>query len=230
MPNYNVTILCLANSRKTSGRCVAGREVINGGFGKWVRPVSERENAEISLEDRRYANGQDPSVLDIVTIPMLDPRPRGFQTENHLIDSGYYWKFQRRATWAEALAAVDGQGQPLWDNISSSYNGMHDRVAEAEADPADGSLRLIRVPKLEVRVGIEGAEFGNGKRRVRGLFIHHGTTHLLSITDPQIEAHFLARPNGSTNVEGALLCVSLGEPWQGYAYKLIAAVILPETC
>jgi hypothetical protein len=35
-------IVCLANSRKMSGRCLAGRELINGLPGGWVRPVSAR--------------------------------------------------------------------------------------------------------------------------------------------------------------------------------------------
>lgn len=227
MPNYDSIILCLANSRKMSGRCVAGRELAGNGFGSWIRPVSARENAEISFDDRRYQNGQDPKVLDVILIPMIEARPHGFQTENHLIDADYYWEFQRRATWAEALSAVDGQGRSLWSNDSSGYNGLHDRVAEEEADPADGSLRLIDVPNLEVRVGVEGAAFGNGKRRVRGSFTHCGTQHLLSITDPTMEARFLAQPDGHTHIGRALLCVSLGEPFQGYAYKLIAGVILP---
>jgi hypothetical protein len=210
-----------------SGRCVAGRTIVGNGFGDWVRPVSARENAEISFDDRRYQNGQDPKLLDVISIPMIEPRPHDFQTENHLIDAQYYWEFQRHAAWAEAVAAVDGQGRPLWSNDSSGYNGVHDRVAEEEALPADGSLRLIEVPNLEVRVGVEGAAFGNGKRRVRGLFTHFGAQYLLSITDPTIEARFLAQPDGHANIGRALLCVSLGEPYQGYAYKLIAGVIQP---
>ena len=228
MTNYEKTILCFANSRKTSGRCIAGREIVNGELGAWVRPVSARENAELSEEDRRFENGQDPRVLDIVVITMAEPRPHAFQTENHLIDENYYWKLQGRATWLQARAAVDGGGRPLWSNDSSSYNGERDRVAEAEADPAEGSLRLIEVNDLQVHVAVEGAEFGNAKRKVRGRFTHAGVQHYLSITDPPVERQFLQGQNGVYEVGHALLCISLSEPFNGWAYKLIAAVILPQ--
>ncbi len=168
MPNYEKTILCLANSRKTSGRCVAGREVVNGALRAWVRPVSSLGTAEVSLDDRRYSNGEDPKLLDVIAIQMIEPRPHAFQTENHLIDAKYYWALRRRATWEEALAAVDGQELPLWSNADSSYNGVNDRVHQAQANPAQGSLRLISVSDLQVRVSVEGAAFGNAKRKVRG--------------------------------------------------------------
>jgi hypothetical protein len=143
-PAYTKKILCLANSRKTSGRCIAGREIQGGGYGDWIRPVSARTTAEISLEERRFENGSDPAVLDIITIPMIGPKPHAFQVENHLIDEGYYWSLGRKATWNAALGAVDGTGRPLWSNLSSSYNGQNDGVAEHLALPADGSLRLSR--------------------------------------------------------------------------------------
>ena len=42
-------IVCLANSRKISGRSIAGREwAENRGAGRWIRPVSARENQEVS--------------------------------------------------------------------------------------------------------------------------------------------------------------------------------------
>jgi len=41
-------LVCLANSRKLSGRCVAGRELSGGRPIGWVRPVSARENEEVS--------------------------------------------------------------------------------------------------------------------------------------------------------------------------------------
>ena len=40
-------ILCLANSKKLSGRCVAGREVLDSGPGSWNRPVSARVPSQV---------------------------------------------------------------------------------------------------------------------------------------------------------------------------------------
>lgn len=39
-------VVCLANSRRTGGRCIAGKELINGQFARWVRPVSGWENGD----------------------------------------------------------------------------------------------------------------------------------------------------------------------------------------
>lgn len=227
MSNYSKTILCLANSRKTSGRCIAGRELSNGQLGAWIRPVSARQNAELSEEDRRFENGRDPRVLDIIRIPMIEPKPHAFQIENHLIDAQYYWTFEGRGTWQQALAALDNPIMPLWSNTSSSYSGLHDRVAEANVAMDDGSLRLIRVDDLQVNVAVEGAEFGNGKRKVRGRFTHGEVQYHLSITDPPLERKYLLGANGVFPVGSALLCVSLSEPFNGWTYKLIASVITP---
>ncbi|MER9395608.1 MULTISPECIES: hypothetical protein [unclassified Mesorhizobium] len=222
---YRKVIICLANSRKISGRCVAGKEVNEQGVGGWVRPVSERENGELSEADRRFEDGADPKLLDVISIPMKRPNPHEFQVENHVIDDGYYWKRIRTATADEVAAAIDHVNGPLWDNQSSSYNGQHDRVSEAQANQLGYSLCLIPVDDLQVHIGVEGAEFGNGKRRVRGLFTFNGAQYLLSITDSVVERRYLAGKDGTFDLGAATLSISLGEPWQGYAYKLIAAVL-----
>ena len=224
MSKYSKTILCLANSRKTSGRCVAGREIVNNTLGSWIRPVSARGSGELSELDRRYENGQHPQVLDIIRIPMLASKPHQFQAENHLIDDGYYWTLERQVDWAGVQNALDGPG-PLWTNGDSSYSGVNDRISEVSLGQPQGTLRLIRVTDLSINVVVEGAEFNNGKRKVRGRFTHGGIQHYLSITDPQIERQYLAGANGIFQIGDAILCISLGELYNGYAYKLIASVI-----
>jgi hypothetical protein len=88
--NYSKKIVCLATSRKPGGRCVAGREITPEGYGGWIRPVSARASAEISLKECEYENGEEPDILDIIDIPMIGAVPRVHQTENHMIDSEYY--------------------------------------------------------------------------------------------------------------------------------------------
>lgn len=224
MPDYNKTILCLANSRKTSGRCIAGREVVDNVLGAWIRPVSARASGELSELDRRYENGEHPQVFDIISIPMLDFKPHQFQAENHLINDDCYWTLERQVDWGGVHNALDGPA-PLWANGDSSYSGQNDRVSAANLGHPQGTLRLIKIADLSIHVVVEGAEFNNGKRKVRGRFTHGGVPHYLSITDPQIERQYFAGANGNFQIGEAIICVSLGEIYNDYAYKLIASVI-----
>ena len=83
-------LVCLANSRKLSGRCVAGKELIQGVVGGWIRPVSDRPKEEVSKDERQYEDGSDPRVLDLIDIPLREPRPKSYQSENWLLDPQFY--------------------------------------------------------------------------------------------------------------------------------------------
>lgn len=60
--------------------------------GGWVRPVSARENEEVSEDKRQYGDGSDPGVPDIIDVPVLEAQPGDYQAENWLLDPGSYWE------------------------------------------------------------------------------------------------------------------------------------------
>jgi hypothetical protein len=226
---YTKEIVCLANSRKPpSGRCIAGREVTAAGFGNWIRPVSARSTQEISDKERRYKGSREPSVLDVISIEMTNPLPQRHQQENHLIDADCCWVKKATVGWQDLQPAVEDPAGPLWLNGFSSYNGRNDRVPERCVGSLSRSLYLIRPAQLRLVVASEAVEFGRPRRRVHARFNLCGNSYCIAVTDPWIESLYLAREEGEIAVDQALLCVSLGEMFHGYAYKLAAAVITPE--
>ncbi len=87
---------------------------------------------------------------------------------------------------------------------------------------------LLQPEKLVVTVAVEGAEFDNPRRKIRAHFTCGGRRYILAVTDPVIEEHYRAKKNGEYPIKKARLCVSLGGPYEGYCYKLVAGIITPE--
>ena len=219
-------IVCLANSRKMRGRCIVGKELINDQPAGWIRPVSDRENEEVSEYERQYEDGSDPQLLDIMNVPLLEPKlkPESPQHENWLLDPNSYWKKDGCMNWRDLELLVDRE-ESLWLNADSTRNGLNDRVPLSFAGSLDSSLRFIRVDKLILYVFAPGENFGNFKRRVQGQFRHDGDEYHLWVTDPKYERSYLKKGNGKYEIGTSLLTISLGEPHQGHYYKFIAAII-----
>lgn len=220
-------LVCLANSRKLQGRCVAGKELVGGRTHEWIRPVSGREHEEVSEYERQYEDGSDPRVLDLVDVPLLEPRPKAYQQENWLLDSEHYWKKVGAVAWGE-LAAIADPVESLWIDGHSTYNGRNDKVPLALAGALTSSLRLIHADGLGLSVLKPGEAFGNPKRRVQGSFRHAGVDYWLWITDPRYERAYPAKADGEYRIGECYLTVSVGEPFNDACYKLIAAIIAPQ--
>jgi hypothetical protein len=223
-PNAVKRILCLANSRKLSGRCIAGRESVSNQPGAWIRPVSGREHQEVSWDERHYEDRGDPSVLDVIAVPLVEPRPHLFQQENWLLDPNFYWQKTGHVDWTGLQAFVEPDVS-LWVNGQSRFSGRNNRVALNQATQLRDSLRLIRVAGARLEVLRPGAQFGNQKKRVEAEFAHAGTQYRFRVTDAVYEDRYRAMAEGYYDIGECCLTISLGEPYEGFAYKLIAAVI-----
>lgn len=224
MPASTKRIICLANSRKLSGRCVAGKETSDSG--SWIRPISDRDTEEVSWEERHYKDGGDPGVLDIIDIPLLGARPAECQQENWLLDPERYWTRVGRFSESDLDQLLDPV-ECLWVDGFSTRNGLNDRVPNREARTLASSLRFIRVNELVLSVFAPGADLGYGKRKVQGQFRYAGNPYKLSVTDPIEKRTYLKQGDGKYKLGACYMTISLGEPYGGARYKLIAAIIRP---
>ena len=219
-------IVCLANSRKNAGRCVAGKEMSDDAKpGNWIRPVSSRENEAVSEDERSYPDGNDPEVLDIIELSLLIPKPKGYQQENWLLNPSLQWRKAGRLGWDDLSQLAEPEA-PLWTNGFHSRSGENDQVPEDIAAAHDTSLRLVQVDDLTVTISEPPRPSANYPI-LRGRFTHCNEVYCFRITDPISESGSVDLPCGEYPVGERYLTVSLGEPFEGNAYKLIAAIIRP---
>ena len=217
-------IVCLANSRKLSGRCIAGPELVGDQPGAWIRPVSDRVNQEVSEQERQYKDGSNPKLLDIVDIPMLEYHPTDFQQENWLLDPKCYWEKVGKYSWEDLDQFSDIDGT-LWRNGFGTSNGTNDHIPQQQASEEHCSLKLIHVNKVRLRVFVPGEDYGNNKRRVQAQFSFNNINYAIWVTDPDIERRYLKKEDGNYYMAESYLTISLGEPFKGNCYKLVAAIL-----
>jgi len=225
--NYTKTFVCFTNSRKMSGRCIAGKEWHDGQPGAWVRPVSASPYHEISQQERSFQDGSEPQLLDIVEVPCKNHQPLPHQNENHLIAMGRFWSKQGTLAWADIARWCDSPDS-LWGTGEQSHAGLNNRIVSGQENGE--SLVLVAVEQLRLLVGHRNPSKPDSKRGVLGEFGYRGVVYRLDITDPVIEQKYLNRPDGEYDIWNPVLCVSLSDPHWGYFYKLIAAVLYAERC
>jgi hypothetical protein len=99
--------------------------------------------------------------------------------------------------------------------------------------PAKASLALVAPENLQWQIALSH----NFVRQTRALFHLQGAFYNLSVTDPVWEQRLRHLPDGQHDLAASgvhaddlvRLTVSLSEPFNGYCYKLVAAVlVLPQ--
>jgi hypothetical protein len=227
-------IICLANSRKPGGRCIAGKMYFQGKFGKWLRPVSAREGEELSEVERLVGLETEPAMLDVLEFSIITAKPSHHQTENWIINPKLGMQKVGGISPQDLMLVLD-EPISLWIVGSSSKRGKNDFVPEDRIEEVTDSLLIINPTFFAIHV-LTDDFVGRQSRQVRGEFSHNGVEYNLKITDPVVEIKYRAREDGIYKIQNALLTISLTEkifrPRYNHSagfYKVIAGVIeLPE--
>jgi hypothetical protein len=220
---YVKTIVCLANSYKTNGRCIAGKVVSKDGYGTWIRPMSDRPTEELSFFEYCYEGYASPDLLDTVDVPLLKAKPHNHQTENHVIQPGRWLKTGSFA-WSR-LDELRDRPEALWANTGRTRAGLNDCLSPQEIANFDFSLALVKREKLVVEVDTSTWD-GKTKKTSRAKFRYKGVDYSLKITDPRANAAFKQKEVGEYILNDVFLCISLTEKYagDGRCHKLVAAI------
>jgi hypothetical protein len=225
-------ILVLANSYKSHGRCIAGREIkSDGSLGPWIRPISNHGEGEFNGYETRLADGPQVEVLQRVAIPLERLADDPYQPENWFVQGFGNWRDVSATCPVFPLGRLIESPSDLWQEPGR----FADWVSHGwlQSNPPKRSLCVIRPENLRIRVESRDDKESHGNReRWRAVFRYRGVGYNLSITDPVFLHRHAAWPHGRMLPieaplrceDDCLICVSLGMMWQGKHYKLAATI------
>lgn len=217
--------ICLANSYKRGGRCVAGVEIVFDANGKirfawdldddrpqWIRPIATTTYGEIP----NYV-AEDIKLLSIVKLYNVVPCPNKPHTENV-----YYSKLEQ---CKYDLSNADSLLNHLINSTHQSIFRNRGRAVSAEMSTGiDYSLMLIHVENACAYID-ENRE----KSKNRMSFSYYGADYDFPITDPIFLEEFQKEPECYANIPDVYLTISLGLEFEGWHHKLVAGVIIPDS-
>ena len=171
--------VCLANSLKRGGRCIAGVEVTiddtrnwtvvrkADGSPKWIRPIDETtEFGEIRIGEAQFI-----TLLSVVKLKSIVPIPN----QSHTEDVHY--------TMMQVVGKVNASHEVLSQFVDTIHQVVFygtDRAIDIPTYAAgDHSLMFVRADETEIV-----ADVREDKTHYRMLMSYHRVTYDLSVTDP----------------------------------------------
>ena len=209
-------IVCLANSKKLGGRCVAGVEITSDGRGDWIRPVSTVHGGEVPLPVR-LAGDEDLELLDIIEVTLLGHHPDACHVEN--------WLYDQTTPWTKIDTFDPGDLGELVDEPSDIFgtgSGWSNSVVLApESESLGASLVLIEANQASIVV----KTWPQGDTSVAIDFYYAGTNYEFKLTDPSQKRRYIKKGVGHHALSSPVyVCASLTELQVNKRTKLAAAV------
>lgn len=210
--------ICLANSYKRGGRCIAGIEVDDSrkiirdenGNPRWLRPIAETPHGEIP---NYIAN--NIKLLSLIKITGVEPCPISVHTENI--------RFSKLEVCHSPFPSEQLLLDRLIDIVHQSAFGSKGKAVSADVVSGLGySLMFIHVENATPYI-----DTNREKSKNRMKFNYYGTEYDMPITDPVFLDAFRNNPERFFNIPSVYLTLSLGMEFEGWHHKLVAGVMIP---
>ena len=199
------TLVILANSIKHQKHCIAGKCIETK---KWIRPVSDVSGTELSNKQATYNNKYGQYMVkpkQKIEIGFLSHVPLIHQPDNYMIDNSQ-WVQKYKIDDLELENYLDTP-LSLWGN----YNKVGYLDIIKKNITIDQSLYLIQSKDLNLYNNIDN------KRRAK--FTYNDIIYDLPVTDPTFD-----RIISEKKPTSGIICVSLGEEYNGNCYKIVATI------
>ena len=214
--------ICLANSYKRGGRCIAGVEIVTNNSGvwkpvrnddgrpRWIRPIAKTTYGEIP---NFVSEGIE--LLSVVKLTNVVPCPEQAHVEN------VYYSQMKQCEYNVLL-----EPSILNQLIDSKHQSIfHNRGRAVSAEMLMGinySLMLIHPDKASAY-----RDENREKSKNRMKFTYYGVEYDFPITDPSFLEEFKREPERYDKIPDVYLALSLGLEFEGWHHKLVAGVIIP---
>lgn len=210
-------IICMGNSYKNGGRCLAGIEVKktsngysvvkdNAGSPKWIRPVMANDHHGIP-ESMVKAFG----MLDVLEVDISNEVPVGAHSENV-----HFCNINKVGRYNGSLLSLCDEGHSL-------IFGNRGKAVSEEVF-STGGYSLMFVKPTDLFIESQQNDYGHEKYRIQ--FTYMGNRYDFPLTDPEYISLLQRGQCECGNRKDELyLTLSLGVNFNDWHYKLVAGVV-----
>jgi len=209
--------VCLSNSFKEGGRCIAGIELDNNdnplffqGRRKWLRPVCNTPHGEVPSQLVDHIK-----ILDIVEIDITGkPEEKCYQSENV-----FFLESSIKITGRFNFEKINN----LCDPQLLLFGNRGKAVSSEDVKRLTHSLFMIKTEQFEVMTRLYNDNPHNPQTRLS--FVYKNVTYDFPVTDPVFLYKYRSDTNYLKDCKSLYLCLSMTVPWNDWYYKLVATVI-----
>jgi hypothetical protein len=215
--------ICLANSYKRGGRCIAGVEISidndyhwtvkrkADGSPKWIRPISQAtEYGEIP-----EAEAHNLPLFSIVRLTEVTPCPQRAHSED--VHYKQIYSIGKIPAHPTVFSEMVDNTHPLL------FYDEHYSISIQTYEHGNYSLMMVHPEELSFHL-----DPSRKRAKYFMTFKYNDVVYDFSVTDPDFYQLIEQHPDKLNSLTDVYLTLSLGLEYEGRHHKLIAAIIEPE--